>query len=192
MAITPKKLDDASAQERRLFAANFLNLDLDASASDDAVLSAIRQAQPGSEMIFVEEAAPQIPENVDPAVAAKLTEMIAEDVGRQAGSLGKGDPRALIIIPELENSEGKNTDVFVGVNGRVWQLKRGVELDVPYRVIEALRNAKADVVTHSTDADSLGDVNVRTVQRVPFEGQIMPTAAEIEAWRESTGSEFCA
>lgn len=186
MAFEPKQLDEATADERRAFATGFLNLDLDADASDDAVLSAIKQAQPKSEIIFVSS---QPAPAVDAPAAA---EPVSTDSGRQQGSLGKGDPQAIIIIPELENSEGKNTDVFVGVNGRAWQLKRGAELKVPWRVVEALQLAMADVVTHSQDPESVGDVNIRNAKRFPFEFQSRPTDSEIAEWRERTGAEFCA
>ena len=33
-------------------------------------------------------------------------------------------------------------DVFVGVNGRTWLIKRGVEVEVPECVAEVIRNAE--------------------------------------------------
>ena len=44
-----------------------------------------------------------------------------------------------IIIP-LTRTE-KN-DVYVGVNGRTWLIKRGVEVEVPECVVEVLRNSE--------------------------------------------------
>lgn len=36
-------------------------------------------------------------------------------------------------------------DVFVGINGRTWLIKRGVEVEVPVEVAEVLENsARAD------------------------------------------------
>lgn len=36
----------------------------------------------------------------------------------------------------------KQDDVFVGVNGRTWQLKRGVQIEVPLCVAEVLDNSQ--------------------------------------------------
>ena len=191
MAISPKKLADATPQERLAFALHFLNLDVSSTDTDDHVTAKIKQAQPGSDMIFV-----NAPDSVA-EVAAQETESVTlkpeEGAGRLTGTLGAGDPRATIFIPNVDTADGLGTrDVLVGVNGRAWQLKRGVDLDVPWRVVEALQNATADVVTHSQEPETLGDVNVQKAQRFGFSITRGPSQAEIEDWRARTGAEFCA
>ena len=49
----------------------------------------------------------------------------------------KVEKTAIVKIP-LERGK-KNDDVYVAVNGRTWQIKRGVDVEVPERVAEALR-----------------------------------------------------
>lgn len=49
----------------------------------------------------------------------------------------KVEKTAIVKIP-LERGK-KNDDVYVAVNGRTWQIKRGIDVEVPERVAEALR-----------------------------------------------------
>jgi hypothetical protein len=44
-----------------------------------------------------------------------------------------------IRIPRLRDNQD---DVFVGVNGRTWLIKRGVEVEVPECVAEVIRNSE--------------------------------------------------
>lgn len=191
MAIHPVALADATPEQRFDFARLFLNLDVSPTDSEDAVLAKITAAQPGVTQIFVAEA--DTPEQV----AAQETEEVSlkpeESQGKMAGTLGRGDPRAIIMIPATETEDGSGSrDVVVGVNGRAWQLKRGVDLNVPYRVVVALQNAEADIVRHRNDEGHEGEVTITKAKR--FVVQIIegPTKAEIDAWLERSGAEFCA
>lgn len=38
--------------------------------------------------------------------------------------------------------DGEEQEVFVGVNGRAWRIRKGAEVEVPGYVAEALRNAE--------------------------------------------------
>jgi hypothetical protein len=42
----------------------------------------------------------------------------------------------------IPKERGEPDDFFVAVNGRTWLIKRGVEVDVPECVAEAIRNAE--------------------------------------------------
>lgn len=44
-----------------------------------------------------------------------------------------------IRIPRARDNQD---DVFVGVNGRTWLIKRGVEVEVPECVAEVIRNSE--------------------------------------------------
>lgn len=116
-----------------------------------------------------------------------------EATGKMAGSLGRGDPRAVIRIPVVDTEDGAGArDVVVGVNGRAWQLKRGPDLPVPWRVVEALKNAKMHVVRHSFEEGREGDVDIRIADRFAVQMLSGPSQAEIDEWVERTGAEFCA
>lgn len=182
----PVKLEDASAHQRLTYARDILNLELDTAHTDEQVMGLIRSAQPGNANIFVADEHESV-QDASGRIDAPMPE-IAGNNDRVAGSLGKDDPRALIRIPSIETEDGTGgADVAVGVNGRTWQLRRGEDLDVPWRVVEALKLTKEDIVRH----DDVGDQTVRTVDRVPFQILQGPSAAEIAAWSQRVGNQFC-
>ena len=191
MSIRATTIEEATPAQRLDYASRFLNLPLSDTESDAEVVSKIRAAQPNVEQIFVNEA--------DTPVEAAATEttpvaLHTEELpGKMAGSLGKGDPRAIIFIPIVETEDGSGSrDVVVGVNGRAWQLQRGHDLPVPWRVVEALQNARAEVVRHSHEEGREGDVLTHMADRVSFMFKEKPSDTEIKDWLERTGAEFCA
>lgn len=48
----------------------------------------------------------------------------------------------MVKIRLFKDKKAYKDDVFVGVNGRTWQIKRGVEVEVPECVAEVLRNSQ--------------------------------------------------
>lgn len=191
MPIRPVALDEATPEQRNAYARNFLQLDVSDADGDEAVRAKITTAQPGVTQIFINE--PDSPEEIA-AQETETVELRAEEAkGRQAGGLGKGDPRAIIFIPPIETEDDSGgRDVPVGVNGRGWLLKRGYDLNVPWRVVIALQNAKADIVRHRSDEGHEGEVVVTKANRFNFNFVEKPSQAEINAWLERTGAEFCA
>lgn len=176
-------IDEATPDQIRAFATGFLNLELASDATDDAVLSAVLRAQPGSTLIFVKDEDEQQPEEA----AAPPPEAFGNGM---AGTLGQCDPRAVIEIPIVESDDKTGEmDVMVGVNGRAWQLKRGVPLDVPWRVVEALKLTIATSVRHDMDT---GEEQFSPTKRFPFHFHSQPTQEQIDEWHRLTDSEFCA
>ncbi len=49
------------------------------------------------------------------------------------------EPRVRVRIPKTKENSG---DVFVSVNERTWQIRRGVEVEVPECVAEVVRNSE--------------------------------------------------
>lgn len=189
MAIHQVPLADATPDQLRDFATKFLNLPLEDGESDSAILAKIQAAQPGSTLIFVNE--PDTPEEAAATETAEVELRPEEQIGRSTGTLGEGDPRAVIFIP-ISEMPGGSGDVFVGVNGRAWQLKRGHDLNVPWRVVVALQNAEATIVEHSQEEGSVGDVIERNALRYPFHFKQQPPQADIDAWHERVKDMFCA
>lgn len=52
-------------------------------------------------------------------------------------------------------SRENNSDVFVGVNGRSWLIKRGVEVEVPECVVEVLKHQEEALATAYNYSDSV-------------------------------------
>lgn len=201
MAISSLPIDDASPEQRRAFVRDFLNLEVAPNASDDEVLASIQRAAPGTTTIFIQDTAPQPDEPVagvhpadtrTPEQEAMLERLRPEEVGAPVtGSLGKNDPRSTIVIPTVETDDGTGAmDVTVGVNGIVWQIKRGVEVSVPQRVIEALNNTVATSLRHEQQHD--GEVlELRSdAKRVNFFYVEKAPAAAVDQWRKDTAAMF--
>jgi hypothetical protein len=192
MSIKPVAISESTAQQRLDYVRNFLNLEISGTEDESDILSKINAAQPNSTMIFVNEPDTSA-ETTAGETAGEVTLSPEEATGRQSGTLGRGDPRAVIMIPVVETEDGSGArDVVVGVNGRGWQLKRGVDLSVPWRVVEALDNAVAHIVRHSQEEGREGEVIIHTAKRVSYQFIEKPTAAEIAAWHERTDALFCA
>lgn len=100
----------------------------------------------------------------DKAVAAE--QKIAAIDANQSQASSK--ERWAIVIEEA-NSETENQEVFVQVNGRAYQIQRGLEVHVPPEVIDVLRNA---VIGRSQQTyDEFGrpkGIQVRDAPRHPF------------------------
>lgn len=180
-----KKLAEATPHELRAFATTFLNLDLSGSESDAEILAMIQTAQPGNENIFVME----MPASEEPAFGS-FDVIVDEPDGRISGSLGRGtDPRVKINIPFTGEDNIGRADVAVGVNGVIWQIRRGQDVDVPWRVVEALGLTLQDIVRHDMEKD---EVIITKAMRFPIqfpEGR--PSADVIKAWHEKTDEAFC-
>jgi hypothetical protein len=189
MAFSPKKITDAKPYEIRAYATNFLNLELSGSESDAEVLAIVQRAQPGSDQIFVmsDEELPG-----DPMPLGHVTTEAPLNTDRIAGSTGRGDPRVVINIPSTGEENVGRADVGVGVNGVVWQLKRNTDIEVPWRVVEALGLTVQDIVRHQPGRDNEVEVIVTQAMRFPIQfPQGMPSRQEIEEWHERTDGAFC-
>jgi hypothetical protein len=70
-----------------------------------------------------------------------------ETVSMASAPAPKLQKRIKLIIDEPTdvNNAGANTDVFIGVNGRSYLIKRGMEASVPPEVYEAIKNANITV-----------------------------------------------
>lgn len=183
MPIKNKLLADAEPHEIRAFATNFLNLDMTGSENDAEVLAMVERAQPGISLIFVEEK-----EEAEGPLTGTY-DIIQQDDGRLTGSLGRGDPRVVINIPFGSEDTIGRADVGVGVNGVVWQLRRGQNIKVPWRVVEALGLTEQDVIRHDMEKD---EVIITKAMRFPIQfPEGMPSRETIAEWRERTDDSFC-
>jgi hypothetical protein len=77
----------------------------------------------------------------------------------------KTAPRRVIVIDE---EEGKPNYEVVGVNGKVYQIQRGIEVAVPEEVIGVLNNAVASRLVQVKLPDGRVDRQLRKYQSIPF------------------------
>lgn len=60
---------------------------------------------------------------------------------------------ARIVVHRDPTPNHKNTPIHAGVNGRIYQIPRGIQVDVPLPVVEVLQNA-VTVVTRQSQSES--------------------------------------
>jgi hypothetical protein len=93
------------------------------------------------------------------------------------------DPKVTLTIHKTADVT-RAKDVQVPVNGRNWILMRGERVTVPYRVYEALENAKEQqpVATNKTNHFGSPIYDYDLVHSYPFTVHEMPPREEVEAW----------
>lgn len=74
------------------------------------------------------------------------------------------------IVLHRDTSQGaKNSSVHVGVNGAIFAIPRGIEVDVPTIVINALNDARGPVMTHIEESTGPGRFVENVQQSYPFQ-----------------------
>ena len=92
-----------------------------------------------------------------------------ERVITQTKAILQGMAKVKILIPSTEQDK---SDITIGVNGHVFQIKRDVQVEVPYPVVKVLESAKLTTYTQRkrTEPGSEGNELVpHEVLRIPFQ-----------------------
>lgn len=94
--------------------------------------------------------------------------------------------RILIKINESERAEDNN-EVIVGVNGRHYQIQRGVEVGVPPEVVHALENAVVDkAIPQFTEMGMPNGFILRPTKRFPFSFVDVESQQAYKAWVQAS------
>lgn len=94
--------------------------------------------------------------------------------------------RVEIRINESEQ-QGDSNEVVVGVNGRHYQIRRGVDVGVPPEVVHALENAVIDkAIPQFTDTGMPNGFILRPTRRFPFEFANAEAHLKYKAWRQAS------
>lgn len=95
------------------------------------------------------------------------------------------DARIVIHIDESQDPQDTN-EVPVQVNGRAYQIKRGVPVGVPPEVVVALENAVSDRAVPQTDeAGNPRGVVLRPYRRYPFRIVDVESQQRMDRWRKA-------
>ncbi len=175
-----KSLNEATPDELRNYAKQFLGIPVD-DDDDAAVLAKVRAANDG-DTIFVANGADPADMSGDAPLPVE-----ASQGGGTMGTLGHDDPKVTLTL-HAEERDGVvvNRHKEVGVGGRVWLLKRGESITIPYRVYSALKDAERHVITHTPE----GEQREQVVHNTPFNVERMPPPEEIAAWHKRTDDMF--
>lgn len=195
--LTP--LAEATAAQLREHAER-MGLETKSGHNSKQLIALIKRANPDVTEIPTGEAvtppAPDAPV-LDPAASAAAppvvpppTLMAVEAGGNKMMPHYSRDPKVELVVQKT-NESTRSKDVTVAVNGDVFRLQRGQNVEVPYRVYLALQDAveKQSVET----GEERNGVPVREwqeVQSYPFIARSMPSDEEIAAWHRATDEAF--
>jgi hypothetical protein len=101
----------------------------------------------------------------DANVSTKAKTPVSKVKGANHDAALSGARRILTI--HQTNDDGGGEDVFVGINGYGYQIKRGEPVEVPEEVVQVIANAKQELMTFGKD----GQVISRTTPRFPYSVQ---------------------
>lgn len=183
-------IEKASNKELHEYATLFLGIEVKAGANNATLIAKILEVQPDAKDVVVADA--PAPAVVPVADVARSQPAIDLSAARGPGSSFHNDPRVKILINK-EEKPGGDLDVQVGVNGTTFVIQRGVWVEVPYRVIEALQLAIQTIYDPVSDPSTGKIVAVpRDVPSYPVQVDTMtvPSPEAIAAWRQRTDSVF--
>lgn len=86
---------------------------------------------------------------------AAIQEQTQEMQAQPQEAAGKNSLEELVTIRLFKDNERYRDDVFVSVNGRTFQIKRGVEVQVPRYVQEVLDNSMSQDMVAAAMVDKL-------------------------------------
>lgn len=125
-------LATATKQELKAYAINNLDLSLSMSMNEDTMIQRIKDK---CDKLQIEYPVAKVAVKGS-AAKGKKAKYITINIGKQA-TPGGSDP------------------VFVGVQGVGYTIPRGIDVDVPATVVEALKNAMQDIVTQDEETAEL-------------------------------------
>lgn len=180
------KIEDATNKQLLDFCAVILGLEVKQGMSNAQLIAKIDRAAPGTTEIQVVEEGALAP---TPAPEQFVGRPVPEQ--KTTGGGGKvplsshhADPKIEVMIPS-SREPGGDRDVEVSVNGFPWQIKRDVWVPVPYRVYEALENARE--TTYELVQSEYPGAPPKKVPRdnysYPFNTRNAPSQETLDAWR---------
>lgn len=177
-------LDDANRDQLFHFARAMLNLDVNDKCNNATLRAKILAASPGTTHIFVPHTMATVIEQAPAAAAAAQVEAKAS-TGKLSTHF-RDDPKVRLMVQETtELTRAK--DVQVAVQGDVIIIRRGTEVDIPYRFYLALKDAVEQVARDTDEINPQTGLPIKEwVERhsYPFSVFSMPSQTEIDAWNK--------
>jgi hypothetical protein len=180
-------LDDADFASLKAYAEVQLGLEIKTGMNGATIRAKIKTVAPETTHIPGKVVAESAHAPAPVAAPKVKAEVIRYDLNNP-----NADPKAVIKIHKTADGM-RARDVTVSVNHNVWQMQRGVDVTIPYRVLLALRNAveMRPVLTGETNQFGMPEYEYQEVISYPFDTIELPTKEEIERWhRETSGSEL--
>lgn len=182
-------IDEASAKQLRDFAIKTLNLEINPSENSNSIRAKILATMPNATEIDVADA-PASNERKAPAAPAPAAATASAAPAGRAGLHFKYDPKVkLRVMTTTDPTRPKEVQLAVG--GDVIILKRGHDVEIPYRFYLALNDA---IETVARDTDEINPTTFMPMKEwvqqhsYPFQILAMPSDAEIDAWQKRTAA----
>lgn len=203
MSDTPKMipLDEADFASLKHYAEVTLGLEVKTGTNGNQLKGKIRKANSAIEEVPVVEAAEQAPQPGDVVHVAPVRSTTSTQatttaqpapMAHQHPMHPNNDPKVeLTIMKTADKTRAKIADVMV--NGVVFRIKRGERVGVPYRVFEALENAKEMQAVDTDEINPATGEPFKEWQEVlsyPYMVHRMPSDEEVQAWRARTSDDF--
>jgi hypothetical protein len=213
MSDTPEMvaLDEADIASLRHHATVMMGLEIKSGTNGSQIRSAIKKADAGIEQIpvYVPEG-PGVPRSAPPAgsaIAGAIRTAVATAVATADGqpvvqshvaSTNADpmhhchDPRITIRVFKTDDRR-RTKDVTVQVNGVTFRMQREVDVEVPYRVYLALKDALEDAAVDGDEVNPVTGDPIKVWVMVPsYPHQVVkvPSPDEVEAWTERTSRSF--
>lgn len=167
-------LTDGTLPQLRHFASVTLGLEIPPTANTPTILAKIKAVQPD----LTEFDAPDV---IGARNEGDNTPKRA-DLKGQLSTHYNDDPKATILIPSTRDKCG-DWDVPVCVNGDQVLVQRDKEVEVPYRFVNALRDALEQQIDQTPARPGQpAIITSRMVHSYPFQLLDMPSKADIAEW----------
>lgn len=173
-------IDTATREQLFYFARSILNIEVGEGANNATLRAKIKQASPGIEEIMA-PAVTAVPATEKPAADAP-----ASNGTRKLTTHFRDDPKVRIAIHESADP-ARAKEVQVAVQGDVIIMRRGKEVDIPYRHYLALCDAKEQVARDTDEINPATGLPFKEwveQHSYPFNTLSMPSADEIAAWEK--------
>lgn len=196
-------LDQADAKALTDFATLILGLEVRPGTNATQLRGKIRQAVPDIKDIPAprEEVAVPAPVAASPLPTGYVPVDGEDPIARPAAismppsealTHAERDPKVKIRVFKTPDKT-KPREVTIQNGGYVVRLRRGEAVEVPLRIYFTLLDAKEMARVDSDDIDPVTQTHLwswEEVQSYPFEVLAMPSAEEIAAWQQATGTGF--
>lgn len=188
MAMIKIPIEEANAAQLRYYAETVLGLDgVKPGQSAGHLIGKIQAASPDITQVEVPETMIEAPEAIQPGKPAAPASASPAPSGREGGHF-RYDPKVTLQV-QSTNDGSRPKRVFVACNGDVIEIKRGVDVTIPYRFFLALENA---VELRPRESDEINpNTGMPVIEMVeqpsyPYSVKAMPSAEEIAAWHART------
>lgn len=105
----------------------------------------------------------------------KSVELVAE-AKRDADANAPAPGHSRVVVHKDPSPNASNRSIFVGVNGRIFQIPRGIEVDIPNPLLEVIKNSTTTHTANTnTGAKNMAEERFETITSVAYPYSVIAT-----------------